>query len=67
MVLVNPTSVELLVPLERSFNKIRGLADPATNDGSVGREFTVPANDALFLLGTDQVRPAAVLDLHRIR
>ena len=67
VVLVNPTSVELLVPLERSFNKIRGLADPATNDGSVGREFTVPANDALFLLGTDQVRPAAVLDLHRIR
>jgi hypothetical protein len=67
IVLVNPTNLDLVVPLERSFNKIRGLADPATNDGSVARQFAVPANDALFLLGTDQVRPAAVLDLHRIR
>ena len=64
VVLVNPTSLDLTVPLERNFYKIRGIADPATNDGTAGRQFMVRANDALFLLGSDQVKPAAVLDLH---
>ena len=64
MVLVNPTSLNLTVPLERRFYKIRGISDPATNDGSSGQQFAVRANDALFLLGSDQVKPASVLDLH---
>ncbi len=64
VVLVNPTTLSLSVPLERNFYKIRGLADPSTNDGSSGRQFTVGARDALFLLGSDQVKPGSVLDLH---
>jgi hypothetical protein len=64
LILVNPTTLDLTVPLERSFYKIRGIADPVTNDGSSGRQFVVKARDALFLLGADQVKPAAVLDLH---
>ncbi len=64
ILLLNPTFLTLSVPLERSYYKIRGSADPATNDGTRGSQFTVPPMDALFLLGTDQVRPASVLDLH---
>jgi len=64
VVLVNPTDLDLTVPLERNFYKIRGIADPATNDGASGQQFTVRARDALFLLGADQVKPAAILDLH---
>ncbi|HEY6865694.1 MAG TPA: carbohydrate binding domain-containing protein, partial [Candidatus Eisenbacteria bacterium] len=67
IVLVNPTALSLEVPLERSFYRIRGLADPVTNNGVSGRQFTVPPNDALFLLGADQVKPAAVLDFHIAR
>jgi hypothetical protein len=67
VVLVNPTTLDLTVPLERNFYKIRGLADPVTNDGSSGQQFVVKARDALFLLGTDQAKPAAVLDLHIAR
>ena len=67
IVLVNPTSLDLDVPLSRSFYRIRGLADPVTNNGTPGRQFLVRANDALFLLGADQVKPAAVLDFHIAR
>lgn len=64
ILLLNPTSLTLSVPLERSYYKIRGIADPATNDGTRASQFTVPPMDALFLLGADQLRPASVLDLH---
>jgi len=63
-VLLNPTTLTLTVPLERSFYRIRGSADPFTNNGARASQFVVPAMDALFLLGADQARPAAVMDLH---
>ena len=64
IVLLNPTTLTLTVPLERSFYRIRGSADPFTNNGARASQFVVPAMDALFLLGADQARPAAVMDLH---
>lgn len=64
-VLVNPSDGALTVPLERAFRKITGTADPITNDGSTVTQVTVNASDALFLIGSDQIPPAAVKDLHR--
>jgi len=62
-VLVNPSSAALTVPLGTTFRRILGTVDPATNDGSSVTEVTVPASDALFLIGTDSVAPAAPQDL----
>jgi hypothetical protein len=55
IVLVNPTSEPLEVPLEAPYQRIRGVADPVTNDGSMKSLVTVGASDALFL-----VRPPAI-------
>ncbi|MBI5711151.1 MAG: carbohydrate binding domain-containing protein [Candidatus Eisenbacteria bacterium] len=62
-VLVNPSDAALTVPLGVTAQKILGTADPATNDGSLVTQVTVPAADALFLLSQDRVPPAAIRDL----
>jgi hypothetical protein len=63
-VLVNPALSTLTVPLEKTFYKIAGLRDPATNDGSTVNSVTVPASDALFLIAAprDTIPPAAIQD-----
>jgi hypothetical protein len=66
IVLVNPAAQALTVPLERTFQKILGTADPVVNDGSRVTEVTVPPSDAIFLLG-DGVSPATPRDLRIIR
>jgi hypothetical protein len=63
VVLVNPSSEDLTVSLEREYRKILGRVDPATNDGSLVTQATVPASDALFLIGDDQIPPSTVGDL----
>jgi len=63
IVLVNPTNGVMTVPLERSFRKILGTRDLATNDGSTVTQVTVNPSDALFLIGDDRIPPAAVQDL----
>jgi hypothetical protein len=63
IVLVNPSSNYLTVPLGRQFRKILGMQDPATNDGSFVTQVTVYPSDALFLIGEDTVPPSAVFDL----
>jgi hypothetical protein len=57
IVLVNPGPAWAWVPLERAYRRIRGTADPVTNDGSTVYWAAVPANDAVFL-----VDPLVVLD-----
>ena len=66
LVLVNPSNSPLTLPLERTFRKITGIADPAVNDGQNVNQVTVGASDALFLIGSDQIPPANVGDLHRV-
>jgi hypothetical protein len=66
-VLVNPSAQALTVPLERAFRKILGTADPVVNDGSWVAEVTVPPSDAIFLLSSDGVAPAAPRDLRITR
>ncbi len=71
-VLVNPSAAPLTVPLGATFRRILGTADPATNDGAAVTEVTVPASDALFLVGAevagaDQVPPDAPQDLRIVR
>jgi hypothetical protein len=63
-VLVNPALTTLTVPLEKTFYKIAGLRDPATNDGTAVNSVTLPASDALFLIGAprDTIPPAAIQD-----
>uniref|UniRef100_A0A832MKE0 CBM-cenC domain-containing protein n=1 Tax=Eiseniibacteriota bacterium TaxID=2212470 RepID=A0A832MKE0_UNCEI len=63
IVLVNPSGSALTAPLGRPFRKIAGTVDPVTNDGSTVTSVTVPARDAVFLIGTDVVPPDAVRDL----
>jgi hypothetical protein len=63
VVLVNPSTFDLTIPLERAFRKILGSVDPAVNNGAVVSQVVVPANDALFLIGDDQIPPAAIQDL----
>jgi molybdopterin converting factor small subunit len=58
-VLVNPTASALPVLLEQSYRRILGTVDPVTNDGSGGTQFTVPGNDALFLIRTSSLVGAA--------
>jgi hypothetical protein len=48
--LVNPGDRPILVRLGGTFRHIKGTIDPATNDGSVATEVTVPARDGLILL-----------------
>lgn len=62
-VLVNPSAAPLTVPLGAVFRRILGATDPASNDGSSVTEVTVPASDAVFLIGADTVPPAATRDL----
>ena len=54
------------VKMERSFRRILGISDPATNDGSIGTHQFVPPSDAVFLLGDDVSPPAQVKDLHQV-
>jgi hypothetical protein len=63
IVLVNPASTPQTVPLERQYRKIQGLVDLAVNNGAIVNQVTVPASDALFLIGEDAIPPAAINDL----
>ena len=54
-VLVNPTASALPVLLEQSYRHILGTVDLVTNDGSGGTQFTVPGNDAVFLIRTSSL------------
>jgi len=65
-VLVNPGSTAQSVVLESSFRRILGSVDPTTNNGLNSTSQTVPAMDALFLIGADRTPPAAVQDLHAV-
>ncbi|MBI5370081.1 hypothetical protein HZA85_02760 [Candidatus Uhrbacteria bacterium] len=49
-VIVNATNHAYTVNLSGEFEKIHGVQDPITNDGSVVSEVTVPAKDGLLLL-----------------
>lgn len=66
-VLVNPSDAALTVPLGATFRRILGTVDPATNDGASVTVVTVPAGDAVFLVGADPVAPAAPRDLRIAR
>ena len=63
IVLVNPSSTGLTVPLEHEYRRISGLVDPAANDGALVTQITVPANDARFLIGQDLIPPNTIQDL----
>jgi hypothetical protein len=62
-VLVNPASSTMSVPLGQWFQKIRGITDPVINNGAFITTASVPALDALFLIGQDTTPPSTVLDL----
>ena len=66
VVLVNPSPFDLTIPLERPFRKISGLIDPLVNNGAIVSQVVVPSNDALFLIGDDQIPPATVQDLRPV-
>ncbi|MBI4057500.1 MAG: hypothetical protein HY399_08155 [Elusimicrobia bacterium] len=61
IVLLNPFDVDLTVPLEKTYRKIRGAVTPTINDGSAVTSVTVLGTgsgvigDALFLLDPDAV------------
>ena len=63
-VLVNPGYSSLDVQLEAPFRRIQGTVDPAVNNGLYSATQTVPAQDALFLIGADRMPPATIQDLH---
>ncbi len=63
IVLVNPAATAMTVPLEREYRRIQGVTDPLVNDGAIVTQITVPPSDARFLIGSDQIGPAAVNDL----
>src|SRR5262249_48372634 len=65
-VLVNPSSDVQTVVLERPFGRILGTVDPGTNDGTWSANYSMPPQDALFLIGTDSAPPAAIRDLHPV-
>jgi hypothetical protein len=65
-ILLNPSNGDLTVPLEREYRRIRGLVDPLTNDGARVTQVTVRAQDALFLLGGEDVTPPATIDDLRV-
>lgn len=62
-VLVNPASTTMSVPLGRTFQKIRGIMDPAVNNGAFITTANILPSDALFLIGQDTTPPATVIDL----
>jgi hypothetical protein len=66
VVLVNPASTPLTLPLERTYRKIAGITDPTVNNGQSVTQVTIGASDALFLIGTDVTPPGNILDLHRV-
>lgn len=63
IVLVNPDVTPMTAPLERAYRRIQGVTDPVTNDGAIVTQITVPPSDARFLIGDDQIPPAAVNDI----
>lgn len=65
IVLVNPASQSLQVPLGREYRRIRGTAAPFVNDGARVQSVLVPPQDALFLLEAvaDTIPPAAITDV----
>jgi hypothetical protein len=67
IVLVNPSGSAQTVPLGQPFRRILGTVDPVVNDGGVVTQVTVPAADALFLIGHDTTPPVEVRDLRVIR
>ncbi len=66
MVMINPGTTTLTVPLGATWRRILGTVDPATNDGSSITTVSVNPSDAVFLLrsGVDNIPPAAVHDAH---
>lgn len=52
IVLVNTATQQRTVTLERPYRRLRGVLDPATNNGQVTRTVTVPPRDGLVLLRT---------------
>jgi len=63
IVLVNPATTSMTVPLEREYKRIQGVTAPLVNDGALITQITVPPSDARFLIGDDQIPPAAINDL----
>lgn len=65
VVLLNPASQTLQVPLGREYRRILGTAAPSINNGALVQSVTVPPQDALFLLEAvaDTIPPAAVTDM----
>ena len=68
IVLVNPTTQALQVPLGATYRRILGTVDTATNNGAAGTSASVGASDALFLLRDtiaprDLTPPAAIGDV----
>jgi hypothetical protein len=63
IVLVNPATTSMTVPLGRQFRKILGMHDTALNNGAFVTQVTVLPSDAIFLIGEDTMPPSTVLDL----
>jgi hypothetical protein len=64
VVLVNPSNVNLTVPMGSGYKNILGLRDLVTNNGSAATSVTVNGGDARFLISTgDVAAPAAITDL----
>jgi hypothetical protein len=63
IVLVNPGGTALTLPLERPYQKLTGIVDPLTNNGASVTQVTLQPSDALFLIGTDIIPPAAIGDM----
>lgn len=49
-VLVNSTNQSMTVDLDADFERLHGVQDPRTNDGSISSVITIPAQDGLLLL-----------------
>ena len=65
-VLVNPAANSQNVVLEAPFRRILGTVDPLVNNGVNSTSQVVGGMDALFLIGTDRMAPAAIEDLHAV-
>jgi hypothetical protein len=65
IVLVNPTELNMTVPLETQFRRILGTHAPTINTGALANSMTLPAFDALFLLrgAIDTTPPGRTSDL----
>jgi hypothetical protein len=64
IVLVNPATGPLSVPLGTSYRRILGIRDPLVNDGATITTATVGPSDALFLIGPplDHEPPGPIRD-----